>query len=703
MKGKFHIITFFAGFWSPDLQAQTDSLRSDSLRSDKLNKLSEFVVTGTKTFKRKTESPVMVNILDSKTLGNLQVCNLSEGLKFQPGLRVETDCQTCNYTQLRMNGLQGGYAQILINGRPIFSPLMGLYGMEQLPVNMIEKIEVVRGGGSSLYGSSAIGGTVNVITKLPKKNGYEINSFYQRVKGQTGDVNLGGNATLVNKNGKTGTTLFVNHRNRGFYDANADHLSELPQLKNTSLGLNSFIRTGKNQKLELSLSNLHEYRFGGDMSKQPAHLSLQAEERTHRIWMGSADYQLNFNEDQSSLITYAAFQRTGREHYTGIFPDSSADIEQHLKQPPYGQSLTTTLQGGLQLNHTLPRFPGKRQVITLGSELVSDKVFDEIPAYRYLVNQHTLDWGTFLQSDWELSSRFTLLSGLRLDIHNLLPRPLASPRVALLYKHPNNAQFRLSYGTGFRAPQAFDTDLHIAFAGGGVSRVQISPLLKAERSQSLSASVIYDRVSKRWIAGFTLEGFYTYLRDAFVLTHIGQDSFGEIFQKQNGQSAAVQGITLELRTNYNRIVQLESGLTLQQSAFSNPVAYIQGVTPQRTFLRTPADYGFATLSITPQGNWTINVNYVYTGRMQLAHFGGAQNFPQDQLLTSKAFSEVNTKLTYTLHLHSLHHELELYGGIKNMFDSYQSDFDEGKNRDSNYIYGPAAPRTVFLGLKLRSE
>lgn len=150
--------------------AQTAESQADSLNDieRKLN-LEEIVVTGTKTFKRKTESPVIVNIIDSKVLGNLQVCNLSEGLKFQPGLRVETDCQTCGYTQLRMNGLQGGYSQILINGRPIFSPLMSLYGMEQLPVNMIERIEVVRGGGSSLYGSSAVGGTVNVITKLPKK------------------------------------------------------------------------------------------------------------------------------------------------------------------------------------------------------------------------------------------------------------------------------------------------------------------------------------------------------------------------------------------------------------------------------------------------------------------------------------------------------------------------------------------------------
>ena len=140
--------------------------------------LDQVVVTGTKTFKRKTESPVIVNVIDSRQLESIQACNLAEGLNFQPGVRVETDCQTCNYTQLRMNGLAGGYSQILINGRAIFSPLTSLYGMEQIPVNMIDRIEIVRGGGSSLYGSSAIGGVVNVITKLPNKNGFSFGCDY---------------------------------------------------------------------------------------------------------------------------------------------------------------------------------------------------------------------------------------------------------------------------------------------------------------------------------------------------------------------------------------------------------------------------------------------------------------------------------------------------------------------------------------------
>lgn len=679
------------------LFAQTDSTSIDTLKPIGI---TEVVITGTKTFKRKTNTPVIVNVLDSKTLSNLQVCNLSEGLKFQPGLRVETDCQTCNYTQLRMNGLQGGYSQILINGRPIFSPLMGLYGMEQLPVNMIERIEVVRGGGSSLYGSSAIGGTVNVITKLPKQNGYEFNSFYQNINGQTHDLNLNGNATLVNEAKNSGISFFINKRDRGFYDANGDNFSEIPKIENIALGLNAFYKLGDRQKLEVSLSNLNEYRLGGEMVDKPAHLLQQSEERNHKIWVGSADYQLNFNQNKSALIVYSAFQRTRRTHYTGIFPDSTSDVQNHLQNPPYGTSDNTTLQAGFQLNHELSNFLGNRNVLTLGSEYVSDQVYDNISSYNYLVNQHTKDWGTFFQSDWDFAPNFNLLSGIRMDKHNLLDRLVLSPRLALLYRLKTNTQFRLSYGTGFRAPQAFDTDLHIAFAGGGVSRVRLSPNLKAEKSQSLSASVNYDKITEKWIAGFTVEGFYTQLRHAFVLAHMGQDNFGEIFEKRNGQGAMVGGFTLELRGNYRKKIQLETGFTLQKSEFENPVSYIQGVEPTRIFLRTPQDYGFANLSITPNPKWNFNLNYVYTGKMQLAHFGGAENFPEDRMVATRAFSEVNSKIAYTFHLHKLENNIEVYGGIKNLFNAYQHDFDLGKNRDSNYIYGPNMPRTFLIGLKV---
>jgi len=659
----------------------------------------EFVVTGTKTFKKKTDSPVMVNVLDSKALGELQACNVSEGLKFQPGLRVETNCQTCNYTQLRMNGLQGGYSQVLFNGRPLFSPLMGLYGLEQIPANLIDRIEVVRGGGSSLYGSSAIGGTVNIITKIPKKNGGEFQTSYQNVGGQTSDYSINGNGTLMNKKKNAGMTAFINSRNRGFFDANNDGFSEIPRLNLLATGFHGIYQRKPNHKMEISASRMEEYRLGGDMANLPVIQLEQVEERRHLIGLGSFDYQINFNGGKSSWIVYSGIQQTKRQHFTGIQPDDSLKKKEYLIQPPYGTSFNRTFQGGMQLNHQLKVGKLGKNVWTFGSEFLHDSIRDFIPSYRYKVEQSTKNWGSFVQNDWEWRKKLNLLSGLRLDFHNFLNRPVWSPRFALLFKPSSTTQIRLNYGTGFRAPQAFDSDLHVAFAGGGVSRVRISPGLREERSKSWSGSVNVDYPTEKWIAGGTLEAFSTKLNRVFVLENIGEDAFGEIFEKRNGAGAKVDGITLEFRMNYAKKVQLEAGFTTQRSRYDEAVDVIQGLPKVTEFLRTPRNYGFGMLNVTPSSRWSFNLNTVYTGSMQISHFGGAVNQTSDRLVTTHPFWEWNWKWSLVIPTVERRGKVEAFIGMKNALNAYQADFDLGKNRDSNYIYGPSLPRSVYCGMK----
>lgn len=660
--------------------------------------LNEITVTGTRTNKRSTKNPVIVNVINSATLANVQACNLSEGLKFQTGLRVETDCQTCNYTQLRMNGLGGGYSQILINGRPIFSPLTGLYGLEQIPTNMIDRIEVVRGGGSALYGSSAIGGTVNVITKIPKKNDYSFGYTYQNIDGVSDQI-ISGNATVVNEKKTAGISFFINNRNRNLYDANGDNFSELPELKNNSFGTNLFFLPTENQKLEINFSKMNEYRYGGEMVKKAPHLTLQSEERTHDVYAGNIDYQINFNEGKSSLITYFSSQYTGRDHYTGIFPDDPTDIQNHLANPPYGNSKTTTFQGGVQFNYKVDQFFKGNNVFTIGGEFVQDDVFDEIKAYNYKVDQLTKNLGFFFQSDWEFSQKVSLLTGVRIDKHNLVSKAIVSPRVSFLYNFIENTQFRATWGTGFRAPQAFDTDLHIAFAGGGISRVSLANDLKQERSNSFNVSLNYDKPTEHYIYGFTLESFYTHLNDAFYLQPLGTDTFGELFEKRNGSGATVKGITIEARLNYDQVFQVETGFTIQTSLFDNPIENSDVLPAKRAFLRTPNNYGYATLTYTPNLRFNTSVNLVYTGKMDILHLASPGNLNNDIYFTSPSFAEVGVKSSYKFNLNSLQTNLEILGGVKNVFNAYQSDFDTGKDRDSNYIYGPATPRTFFVGIK----
>ncbi|WP_072303585.1 TonB-dependent receptor [Cellulophaga fucicola] len=673
-----------------------------NLKEDVLG-LEQIVVTGTKTEKRRIDSPVIVNLINSKTLDNVVATNLSEGLRFQPGLRVETDCQTCNYTQLRINGLQGGYSQILINGRPIFSPLTGLYGMEQIPVNMIERIEVVRGGVSALYGSSAIGGTINVITKIPIKNEYNLTYTYQSINNNASDNILLGNATVVNDDRSAGATFFINKRDRNTYDDNGDNYSELPSLKNNSFGTNLFYLPSENEKIEASISSIYEYRYGGEQVDKAAHLAKQSEERTHNIIMGSLDYQLNFNEDKNSFIAYYGGQITDRDHYTGIQPDDGNELNSFLINSPYGTSKVETHQAGVQLNHKVDSFIGGEAIFTFGTEYVYDDVLDIIDAYNYKIDQTTRNWGAFLQNDWDITPKINFLSGIRIDKHNLLDNVIASPRLSLLYKMNKESQFRLGWGTGFRAPQAFDTDLHIAFAGGGISRISLSDNLLEERSNSYTASFNYDKATEHLIAGFTVEGFYTKLNDAFYLFPLGEDNFGELFEKRNGDGALVKGITLETRANFDYVFQVDAGITLQSSKFTEAVENIEGLPTKKEFLRTPNTYGFATLTYTPTKKLSASTNLVYTGSMDIAHFGG-ENTGQtiDEYIKTPSFLETSLRLGYTFKSEKLETGLEIFGGVKNITNAYQDDFDIGKNRDSNYVYGPSLPRTIFVGLRIKS-
>ncbi|MEX0987817.1 MAG: TonB-dependent receptor [Bacteroidales bacterium] len=677
------------------------SIEVNFVIEEELMSLHEVVVTGTKTFKRSTESAIIVNVLDSKIMNAVQASNISEGLQFQPGLRVETDCQTCNYTQLRMNGLGGGYSQILINGRPIFSPLTGLYGMEQIPANMVDRIEVVRGGGSALYGSSAIGGTVNIITRIPAESDYDFSYTGQSINGGAFDNILSGNINVVNEQRTAGTSVFVNMRQRAAYDHNGDNYSELPELKNNSFGANMFFKPTHNQKLELNITSLYEYRYGGEMVDDPAFMVQQSEERTHNVFMGGLDYQLDFNGDRSAFILYAAGQYTGRDHYTGILPDDPVELANHFLDPPYGYTTNSTLQGGTQVNHRIDNFLTGENVITFGAEYLFDDVFDTIPAYNYEIDQVTSNAATYLQSDWKLNKALTLLTGVRLDKHNLVDHIILSPRVSLLYRLQNYMQFRLTWGTGFRAPQAFDADMHIAFAAGGVSRIILSPDLAEERSNSLSGSINYDKATERFIAGFTMEGFYTSLNNAFALFPLGEDVYGQVYEKRNATGATVAGATLELRGNYNQKVQMEAGYTLQSSMYDETVVYSEDLDRRREFLRTPNQYGYMVLTWLPSDVFNASASTVYTGPMELIHLATSDT-QTDEYRTSPSFLELNLKAGYTFTFRSTNSGVELFGGVKNVTNAYQEDLDSGKNRDSNYVYGPGAPRTIYMGIRVKS-
>ena len=127
----------------------------------------EVVVSANRNEVSRKAAPVVVNVMSAKLFEMVNSTDLAKTLNYQSGLRVENNCQNCGFPQVRINGLEGPYSQILINSRPVISALSGVYGLEQIPVNMIERVEVVRGGGSALFGANAVGGLSISSPKTP--------------------------------------------------------------------------------------------------------------------------------------------------------------------------------------------------------------------------------------------------------------------------------------------------------------------------------------------------------------------------------------------------------------------------------------------------------------------------------------------------------------------------------------------------------
>jgi outer membrane receptor for ferrienterochelin and colicins len=216
--------------------------------------LETVVVSANRAETKRQESPVIVNVITPLLFENTNSVTLAQGLNFQPGLRVETNCQNCGFQQVRINGLDGPYSQILIDSRPVFSALAGVYGIEQIPANMIERVEVLRGGCSALFGSNAIAGTINIITKEPKSNSLSVSNTTNLIGGDTADNNLSLNASLVSEDLKTGVVLFGASRDRGGFDYDGDGFTEISKLNSKNLGLRAYYNVNIYNKFTIVLA-----------------------------------------------------------------------------------------------------------------------------------------------------------------------------------------------------------------------------------------------------------------------------------------------------------------------------------------------------------------------------------------------------------------------------------------------------------------
>lgn len=663
--------------------------------------LDEVVVSANRSETKRRMAPNLVNVINGKVFDITQSTCLAQGLNFQPGVRTEDNCQNCGFTQVRINGLDGHYSQILVDSRPIFSSLNGVYGLEQIPANMIDRVEVVRGGGSALFGASAIGGTINIITKEPVRNSASFGHTLMSIGGSNSFDNVTtGNVSLVTDDNKAGVYAYGQTRNRKGYDHDGDGYTELPELNNQTFGLNSYLRLNPYSKLSLQYHDIHEFRRGGNRLEQAPHEANITEQVEHSIQGGGLTYDYFAPDEKNRLSAYFSFQTTSRKSYYGGIGEGTDD-DRDAAGKAYGTTHDFTYVAGAQYVHNFSKLLFMPSDLTLGAEYNFDGLKDVILGYDRHFKQDVHIGSFFFQNEWK-SKQWGFLVGGRLDKHNLVDNIIFSPRANLRYNPTDNLNFRLTYAGGFRAPQAFDEDLHVGVVGGERLVTVLADKLKEERSNSFSISAdIYHKFGNVQ-TNLLVEGFYTDLDNVFALRQLDRpDAQGNTVQERyNAYGAKVFGLNIEGKAMFTRWFSLQAGFTIQKSLYDEAIAWNDEVPEQKykKMMRSPNRYGYFTATFTPVKRFTASITGNYTGSMLIGHAAGS-GVEEPKAVDTPDFMELNIKLAYDIPV-SKYLTLQVNGGIQNIANSYQKDFDKGWNRDSNYIYGPSLPRSYYVGVKI---
>ena len=425
------------------------------------------------------------------------------------------------------------------------------------------------------------------------------------------------------------------------------------------------------------------------------------EQTKHVINSGGLTYDVFFNSYKHKLSFYSSIQHTDRNSYYGAQQNTDA----------YGKTNDLTWVAGAMYTGNFERLLFAPAVFTSGIEYQSNSLHDVMLGYNRDMRQDVRIGGGFVQNEWKIN-RFTLLAGFRVDKHNLIDNPIFSPRVNLMYKPSDKLQARLTWSTGFRAPQAYDEDLHVTAVGGEGVLIKLADGLKPERSNSFSGSIDRTFSFGHWQANLLVEAFYTSLDDVFVLEKTGTDDAGNIIkERRNGNGARVYGFNFDGKLAHGSSLSLQAGFTVQRSRYAEKESWSEDpdVAPTKYMPRTPDCYGYFTLTSAPFRNFDFSLSGVYTGRMRVPHIApDASEIPagyeysyitKDELVHTPDFFELNLKLNYTFVL-SDHVKLKLNGGVQNMLNAFQKDLDKGGFRDSGYFYGPVQPRTYFIGFKI---
>lgn len=690
------------------------------------------VVTGTRTAHYIKDVPVRTEVITVKELENKNAANLYEALEGTPGLRVEQQCQYCNFTQIRMQGLGSEHTQILINGQPIYSGLAGVYGLQQLGTADVDRIEIVKGAGSALYGSSAVAGAINIITREPSLvPSVNIGAQFGSYNTNKYDIS----SSMRNEKGNIGLSIFAQHLTGDAIDMtgtgttqeevkNKDGISDRVASNLTNAGFSLYFDNPfwGNDELIIRGKSVIEKRQGGTITND--YYKNPLTDGTESITTGRYEAELSYNKKTNSnseinfMMAYVNHNRDATNDsylndYLATHNDSVPDLRDMRPYLAVENSYTATITFGTNINqHSL--LIGVQgyydDLAESGMYVVVNPESDYLgQSYRSVSDKSANEYGVFLQDEWAVNENFILVPGIRLDQHysgeeyksdrqvfEVAAFPKTSfdetslnPRLAVKYDLSEKLTLRANVGTGFRAPYGFAEDLHLC---SGSPRVWKSSDLHPERSTSCNLSADYYRQRVRVSANV----FRTDLKDkiGFTAAEDAVAALGYDYQWKNIDDALVQGIELLLMANLARNLDLGIDFTFNQGEYHNVRADWIGTQYERdskNISRFPDVTGNLKIEYGSQ-DWNLSLMGNYQGSMYIDYYNEDLDpvvGDQSKIKKTKGFMLFNARVSKKLN------QFKLYVGVNNIFNYVQ---DEKYLDDAAFMYAPMYGIMFYSGL-----
>ena len=681
----------------------------------------QIVVTGTRTPRYIKDVPVFTEVVSKASIDDKAAHNIFEALDGESGVRVEQQCQACNFSILRMQGLGADHTQILIDGQPMYSGLAAVYGLQQMSTADVDRIEIVKGAGSALYGSNAVAGAINIVSTVPQKMEGRIGLEF----GEYGTNRY--SFTASTRKDKIALFLFAQQSEQDELDATGDDDSPgavdepdgwIDRVRSTSrnVGFNLYVdELLADDRLVVRGRLMDETRNGGWLTNNQFMnpFASGTEQILTDRFSGQVEYQVVFNNG-TEIHTSVSFTGHERDATNDTF---LGDYEETFGETPPVELLRPYVANEdlLSANLNFVRPIGGCHRVLLGGQFSHNSLeesgmyldLDTHTPYSSHSEKTAYEFGAYLQDEFKITNKLEVVGGLRLDYHNsedqfrgsgdVLPQGLEpleyeettlNPRFSLKYSASEALVLRASAGSGYRVPYGFSEDLHLC---SGSPRVYKGGDLKPEKSFSVSFTADYTKPA------FTasLNMYRTELTDAIAFAEADPEVYdlGYTYQWENIDDAYVMGAEFNSSVSVAEGFVLGARCELYEGKYDNVREDWVGTEYEeisRNISRYPQFSAGVKADLT-NGAWNLVTDADFKGKMYIDLTEPAD--PADvKIHETESYVTINAKLT-----RSLIDRYQVYVGVKNLTDYTQ---EEKHVSDAAFMYAPAYGRILYGGVQI---